>query len=224
MTWCIPWYFWLHESHSRNKKKIYFIFLSVGMRIIYPSTLMKKTISYLLILLFYTLNNSPAWADGHLGELREIGEQIKQAVKAGKISEKDGWSKWDYVLREYEEKEKEQIEDFEEIDELEEQIEIRELEFELERMEHEHELERLKWEQEIERMEQDFERERREWHTEHMQWEEKHSKIKGHFHDQTRRGMNPGRSFPKDESKQSSEPDYSHARPQSTKKDKMKKK
>ena len=149
---------------------------------------MKKTISYLLILLSLAFNNSIVWADAHSSELREIGEKIKQAVKAGKISEKEGWSKWSAVLREYEKNEEEE-EDWDEVEELEHQIEIRELEFELERMEREHSLEHREWEQRFERMEQDFERERREWHMEQMNWEKQKRQIEEHTHRQNSHGM-----------------------------------
>ncbi|MEJ6522925.1 MAG: hypothetical protein QNL65_02010, partial [Opitutales bacterium] len=45
--------------------------------------------------------DSQVSADGHQGNLDEIGERIKRAVKSGEISEKEGWSKWHSVAREH---------------------------------------------------------------------------------------------------------------------------
>ena len=39
--------------------------------------------------------------EDHKDELHKMGERIKQAVKAGKITEKEGWAKWHAVLREH---------------------------------------------------------------------------------------------------------------------------
>ena len=143
---------------------------------------MKKTLLPILTLVVYLLGSFSATAEDHKHKLHEIGERIKQAVKAGKITEKEGWAKWHAVLREHgHDKDDEEHHDdhddhhdedeWEEAEELEYEIEIRELEFELERLEHEHEMQRMEWNHERERMERDFDRERRQWEMEKMQWD-----------------------------------------------------
>ena len=136
--------------------------------------------------------------EDHKHKLHEIGERIKQAVKAGKITEKEGWAKWHAVLREHghdgdEDHHKARREMMsEEAEELERQIEIRELEFELESLEHEHEMQRMEWNHERERMERDFDRERREWEMENMQWDMRRKQIEM----QMRSGPRPGNMTP----------------------------
>ena len=107
---------------------------------------MKKTFVPLIILLFYLCGSIFVFADDHKDKLHEIGERIKQAVKAGKITEKEGWAKWHAVLREHGDKDKHDHhdeDDCDEVEDLEREIEIRELEFVLERLEHEHEMQRI---------------------------------------------------------------------------------
>ena len=136
---------------------------------------MKRTLLPIITLLIYLLGSFPAIAEDHKHKLDEIGERIKQAVKAGKITEKEGWAKWHAVLREHghhEDHEDHHDEDeWEEAEELEREIEIRELEFELESLEHEHEIQRMEWNHEREKMEREFDRTRREWDMENMQWD-----------------------------------------------------
>ena len=118
-------------------------------------------------------------ADDHKHKLHEIGERIKQAVKAGKITEKEGWAKWHAVLREHGHDEDDDYHDedeSEEAEELEREIEIRELEFELERLEHEHEMQRME-DHERELTERDFDRER-EWDMENLQWDMRRKQMK----------------------------------------------
>ena len=138
---------------------------------------MKKTVLSILTLAIYLLGYTTVTAEDHKQKLHEIGESIKRAVKAGKITEKEGWAKWYAVLREHGHHEDDDYDDhhdednWEEAEELEREIEIRELEFELERLEHEHEMQRMEWNHERESMERDFDRERREWDMENMQWD-----------------------------------------------------
>ena len=143
-----------------------------------PHAHMKKTLLPILTLVIYFLGSIFATAEDHKHKLHEIGERIKQAVKAGKITEKEGWAKWHAVLREHGHHEDDEDHDDhhdederEEAKELEREIEIRELEFELERLEHEHEMQRMEWDHERERMERDFDRERREWDMENLEWD-----------------------------------------------------
>ena len=161
---------------------------------------MKKTFVPLITLLFYLCGSIFVFADDHKDRLHEIGERIKQAVKAGKITEKEGWAKWHAVLREHGHKDKHDHDDHddhhdeddcEEVEDLEREIEIRELEFELESLEHEHEMQRMEWDHERERMERDFDRERREWDMENLQWDMRRKQMEM----QMRGGPRPG-GFP----------------------------
>ena len=139
----------------------------------------------------------------HKHKLHEIGERIKQAVKDGKITEKEGWAKWHAVLREHGHHEEEEDhhdehddhqdeDEWEEAEELEHEIEIRELEFELERLEHEHEMQRIEWDHERERMERDFDRERREWEIEELDHSIFLDKHRNQLEMQMREGPRPG--------------------------------
>ena len=162
---------------------------------------MKKTLLSILTLVVYLLGSFSASAEDHKHKLHEIGERIKQAVKAGKITEKEGWAKWHAVLREHGHDEDNDHHDdhddhhdedeWEEAEELEHEIEIRELEFELERLEHEHEMQRMEWDHERERMKRDFDRERREWDMENLQWDMRRKQMEM----QMRGGLKPG-GFP----------------------------
>ena len=180
--------------------------------------MMKKLISCFLIPVYFSFVCAFALADDQVDELRKIGEQIKQAVKAGKISEKESWSKWDSVLSEYEVKRQQEIADFNNIEELKEQIEVRELRFELDRMVHEHEIERLRWEQKIERMEQDFKRERRLWQEEQMHWEEKYLKSKGYSDVRLGHRIQADHSIPTEGSSKSDDRNFYKDRSMSAKK------
>jgi hypothetical protein len=128
-----------------------------------------KKLNLFFVFVFFLFGVSAGSADDHPQDLEQIGERIKKAVKAGKLSEKEGWAKWHAALRKLDQDD--EGDEWGEIAELEQQIEIRALEFELERMEHQHEMERLEWEQQIERMKHDFDRERREWSMDQKQWE-----------------------------------------------------
>ena len=66
-----------------------------------PQALMKKTLLSIFTLIVYLLGSFSATAEDHKHKLHEIGERIKQAVEAGKITEKEGWAKWHAVLREH---------------------------------------------------------------------------------------------------------------------------
>ena len=147
-----------------------------------PHAYMKKTLLSILTLAVYLLGSFSASAEDHKHKLHEIGERIKQAVKAGKITEKEGWAKWHAVLREHghdaddedhhdDQDDHHDEDEWEEAEELEHEIVIRELEFELERLELVHEMQRMEWDHERERMERDFDRERRQWDMENLQWD-----------------------------------------------------
>ena len=80
--------------------------------------------------------DSQVSADGHQGNLDEIGERIKRAVKSGEISEKEGWSKWHSVAREHGHDDNDEgwNEEGDEIERLHQEIELHELRFELDRI------------------------------------------------------------------------------------------
>ena len=178
-----------------------------------PQANMKKTLLSIITLVVYLFGSISATAEDHKHKLHEIGERIKQAVKAGKITEKEGWAKWHAVLREHghheededhhDEYDDHQDEDeWEEAEELEHEIEIRELEFELERLEHEHEMQRIEWDHERERMERDFDRERREWDMENMHWDMRRKQMEMQMHGGSKpggmyRGGHPKEMFPR---------------------------
>ena len=145
---------------------------------------MKKSLVSIFSVCLFLFGMISVFGDDHKHELHEIGERIKQAVKLGKITEKEGWAKWYAVLREHghddEHDEHEWEEDEEErgeVEELEREIEIRKFEFELERMEREFDRERREWEYEMERMERDFDRERREWDMENLEWDMRRNQM-----------------------------------------------
>ena len=75
---------------------------------------MKKSLVSLLSVCFFLCGMISVSAEDHNPELHKIGERIKQAVKAGKITEKEGWAKWHAVLREHEEGHEEEHEGEEE--------------------------------------------------------------------------------------------------------------
>ena len=163
---------------------------------------MKKTLLPILTLVVYLLGSFSATAEDHKHKLHEIGERIKQAVKAGKITEKEGWAKWHAVLREHghhdDHDDHHDEGEWEEVEELEREIEIRELEFELERLEHEHEMQRMALNHERERMERDFDRERRQWEMEKMQWDMRRKQMEMQMRAGPRSGGMPphGMKFP----------------------------
>ena len=184
------------QKEIKRQKGVYFVFIMFCYVIsifvnLKPS--MKKSLLSILFVCFSLLGIISLSGEDHKHKLHEIGERIKQAVKAGKITEKEGWAKWNAVLREHGHDEDDHDDhhdedDWEEAEELEREIEIRELEFELERLEHEHEMERMEWNHERERMERDFDRERREWDMENMQWDMRRKQIEM----QMRGGPRPG--------------------------------
>lgn len=135
--------------------------------------------------------DSQVSADGHKGKLRDIGERIKKAVKSGEISEKEGWSKWNAVVREHghDEEDEDWNDEDEEIERLHREIEIRQLHFELDRVEHEQNLKRKELEHQLERMERDFDRERGEWDMERMQLDKQRESMERQF----RGGFSQGR-------------------------------
>ena len=118
-------------------------------------------------------------------KMESFAHELKMAVKAGKISEREAYEKWKAIKDKFGHREDE--EDFdddpddwedeegfhgeEELRELHFDLERRNLEFELERMENEQDRERKEWEHELQRMEHDFARERMEWERERMEWE-----------------------------------------------------
>jgi len=131
---------------------------------------MKKTLLPILTLVVYLIGSISVTAEDHKHKLHEIGERIKQAVKAGKITEKEGWAKWKAVQEEYHDHEV-MDESNNRIVELELEMKARELEMEIERMEKEHELEIRAMDFQLQRMESEFDRERRDWEMERMHWD-----------------------------------------------------
>ena len=92
------------RSTFKYQKAVYFIFIMIcNNSIVFyqPQAHMKKTLLSILTLVVYFLGSFSASAEDHKHKLHEIGERIKQAVKAGKITEKEGWAKWHAVLREH---------------------------------------------------------------------------------------------------------------------------
>ena len=143
---------------------------------------MKKLLVSILSICFFLCAMISVSADNHKHELHKMGERIKQAVKAGKITEKEGWEKWHTVLREHGHDDEEEHDDHEwdedeeewgEVEELEHEIEIRELEFELERLVNEHQMQLMELSHERERMQRravemghrsEFEHDEAEWY------------------------------------------------------------
>ena len=190
-------------SSFKCQKAVYFIFIMICNKTIVfyqPLALMKKTLLPILSIVVYLFGSISLTAEDHKHKLHEIGERIKQAVKDGKITEKEGWAKWHAVLREHGHKGKQNDDedDWEEIEVLEHEIEIRELEFELERLEHEHDLQRMEWNYQRERMERDFDRERRQWEMEEVQWDMRRKQMDMQMRAGPRSGGMPphGMKFP----------------------------
>ena len=117
-------------------------------------------ISTFLSVVLFLMHSIPAGADGHEDELKMIGQRIKEAVRDGKLTEKEGWAKWKAVQEKYHDHE-EMDESDDRIVELELEMKARELEMEIERMEKEHELEIRALDFQLQRMESEFDRERR---------------------------------------------------------------
>ena len=192
----------LGRSSFKCQKAVYFVFIMIcnkSLVFYQPHAHMKKTLLPILSLVVYLIGSISVTAEDHKHKLHEIGERIKQAVEAGKITEKEGWAKWHAVLREHGHDEDDEDhhdehddhhdeDEWEEVEDLEREIEIRELEFELERLEHEHEIQRIEWDHERERMERDFDRERREWDMENMHWDMRRKQMEM----QMRGGPKPG--------------------------------
>jgi hypothetical protein len=167
------------QKEIKRQKEVYFVFIMFCYVIsifVNPIPSMKKSLISLLSVCFFLCGMISVSGEDHKHELHKIGERIKQAVKAGKMTEKEGWAKWHAVQREHghhdeEEGEDHEEDEWEEAEELEREIEILELEFELERIEREHDRARLEWDMDMERMKRDFDRERREWDMEHFHWD-----------------------------------------------------
>ena len=162
---------------------------------------MKKLLVSILSICFFLCAMISVSADDHKHELHKMGERIKQAVKAGKITEKEGWEKWHAVLREHGHDDEEEHDDHEwdedeeewgEVEELEHEIEIRELEFELERLVNEHQMELMELNHERERMQREFDRERRDWDMENLQWDMRRKQMEM----QMRGGHRPSGTHP----------------------------
>ena len=62
---------------------------------------MKKSLVFILSVSMFLCAMISVSAEDHKHELHKIGERIKEAVKAGKITGKEGWAKWHAVLREH---------------------------------------------------------------------------------------------------------------------------
>ena len=159
---------------------------------------MKKSLVSILSVCIFLCAMMSLSAEDHKHELHKIGERIKEAVKAGKITEKEGWAKWHAVLREHGEAHEQEHEgeederDWGEIEELEHEIEIRELEFELERLEQEHDMQLMELNYERERMQREFDRERRDWDMENLQWDMRRKQMEM----QIRGGHRPSGTHP----------------------------
>ena len=54
-------------------------------------------ISTFLSVVLFLMHSIPAGADGPEDELKMIGPRIKDAVRDGKLTEKEGWAKWKAV-------------------------------------------------------------------------------------------------------------------------------
>ena len=161
---------------------------------------MKKLLVSILSICFFLCAMISVSADDHKHELHKMGERIKQAVKAGKITEKEGWEKWHAVLREHGHDDEEEHDDHEwdedeeewgEVEELEHEIEIRELEFELERLEQEHDMQLMQLNHERERMQREFDRERRDWDMENLQWDMRRKQMEMQMREGHRSGGMP---------------------------------
>ena len=131
---------------------------------------MKKTFLSIFTLVVYLLGSFSATAEDHKHKLHEIGERIKEAVRDGKLTEKEGWAKWKAVQEKYHDHGVMDESD-DRIVELELEMKARELEMEIERMEKEHELEIRALDFQLQRMESEFDQERRDWEMERMHWD-----------------------------------------------------
>ena len=92
------------RSPFKYQKAVYFVFIMIcndTLAFYQPHTHMKNTLLPILTLVVFLLGSFSANAEDHKHKLHEIGERIKQAVKAGKITEKEGWAKWHAFLREH---------------------------------------------------------------------------------------------------------------------------
>ena len=158
-------------TRSKGQLMVYFIFLTFCYKFLSnPNTPPPMKITTFLSVVLFVFHAVPAGADGHKEELKMIGQRIKQAVKEGKLTEKEAWAKWEAVQEKYHDHGKmEESED--RIMELEMELKARELEMEIERMEKEHESEMRELDFQMQRMESDFDRERRDWEMEHMHWD-----------------------------------------------------
>ena len=162
-----------------------------------PHAHMKKTLLPILTLVVYLIGSISVTAEEHKHKLHEIGERIKQAVKAGKITEKEGWAKWKAVQEEYHDHEV-MDESNNRIVELELEMKARELEMEIERMEKEHELEIRAMDFQLQRMESEFDRERRDWEMERMHWDRERHEMERRMqsHDPHHRDRPPHQAGP----------------------------
>ena len=150
-----------------------------------------KIPTFLSVVLF-ALHTVPAGVDGHEDELKMIGQRIKQAVKEGKLTEKEAWAKWEAVQEKYHDHE-EIDESDDRIVELELEMKALELEMEIERMEKEHELEIRALDFQLQRMESEFDRERRNWEMERMHWDRERHEMERRMqsHDPHHRDRSP---------------------------------
>ena len=154
-------------------------------------------ISTFLSVVLFLMHTIPAGADGHEDELKMIGQRIKEAVRDGKLTEKEGWAKWKAVQEKYHDHE-EMDESDDRIVELELEMKARELEMEIERMEKEHELEIRALDFQLQRMESEFDRERRDWEMERMHWDRERHEMERRMqsHDPHHRDRPPHQAGP----------------------------
>ena len=154
-------------------------------------------ISTFLSVVLFLMHSIPAGADGHEDELKLIGQRIKEAVRDGKLTEKEGWAKWKAVQEKYHDHE-EMDESDDRIVELELEMKARELEMEIERMEKEHELEIRALDFQLQRMESEFDRERRDWEMERMHWDRERHEMERRMqsHDPHHRDRPPHQAGP----------------------------
>ena len=177
---------------------VYFIFLTFCYKFLSnPFTPPPMKIPTFLSVVLFVLHVVPAGADGHKEELKMIGQRIKQAVKEGKLTEKEAWAKWKAVQEKYHDHE-EIDESDDRIVELELEMKARELEMEIERMEKEHELEIRALDFQLQRMESEFDRERRDWEMERMHWDRERHEMERRMqsHDPHHRDRPPHQAGP----------------------------
>lgn len=179
---------------------VYFIFLTFCYKFLSnPFTPPPMKIPTFLSVVLFVLHVVPAGADGHKEELKMIGQRIKQAVKEGKLTEKEAWAKWEALQEKYHEHE-EMDESDDRIMELEMELKARELEMEIERMEKEHEFEMRELDFQLQRMESDFDRERRDWEMERMHWDRERHEMERRMqsHDPHHRDRSPHQAGPRE--------------------------